>query len=158
MLDLLHGVPMHRLRPHPIHLNRAFRSDLAWWRLFAAEWNGVSFFTAHESPSAPAAGLGRLGFMGLWRILQQPLVPAALGQTIGRAADHGEGAASNCSRLHNMGPGMGPFVRTLSMRQPGGRCQSEVSYKSGQACTCFGRWHSWRPDIHSPYSHSTLVQ
>ena len=43
MLDLLHGVPMHPLCPHPIRLNRAFRSDLAWWRLFAAEWNGVSF-------------------------------------------------------------------------------------------------------------------
>ena len=43
MLDLLHGVPMHPLRPHPIRLNKAFRSDLAWWRLFAAEWNGISF-------------------------------------------------------------------------------------------------------------------
>ena len=43
MLDLLHAVPMHRLRPHPIRLNREFRSDLAWWRMFAAEWNGVSF-------------------------------------------------------------------------------------------------------------------
>ena len=43
MLDLLHGVPMHPLRPHPIRLNRAFRSDLAWWRLFASDWNGISF-------------------------------------------------------------------------------------------------------------------
>jgi hypothetical protein len=40
MLDLLHGVPS---RPHPIRLNKEFRSDLAWWRLFAAAWNGVSF-------------------------------------------------------------------------------------------------------------------
>ena len=36
---------MHPLCPHPIRLNRSFRSDLAWWRLFAAEWNGVSFLT-----------------------------------------------------------------------------------------------------------------
>ena len=43
MLDLLHGVPMHPLNPHPIRLNKAFRSDLAWWRMFAKEWNGVSF-------------------------------------------------------------------------------------------------------------------
>ena len=43
MLDLLHGVPNHPLNPHPIRLNREFRSDLAWWRLFASEWNGVSF-------------------------------------------------------------------------------------------------------------------
>lgn len=30
MLDLLLGVPMPRTRPHPIRLNRAFRSDLRW--------------------------------------------------------------------------------------------------------------------------------
>ena len=48
MLDLLHGVPMHRLRPHPIRLNRSFRSDLAWWQLFASEWNGVSFLLPPE--------------------------------------------------------------------------------------------------------------
>ena len=43
MLDLLHGVPMHPLKPHPIRLNREFRSDLAWWRTFTTSWNGVSF-------------------------------------------------------------------------------------------------------------------
>ena len=43
MLDLLHGVPMHPTRPHPIRLNRAFRSDLMWWRTFVTDWNGVSF-------------------------------------------------------------------------------------------------------------------
>ena len=50
MLDLLHGVPMHSLRPHPIRLNREFRSDLAWWQLFASEWNGVSFLSAAHPP------------------------------------------------------------------------------------------------------------
>ena len=45
MIDLLHSVPMHPLHPHPIRLNREFRSDLAWWRLFAPEWNGVSFLS-----------------------------------------------------------------------------------------------------------------
>ena len=34
---------MHRLHPHPIRLNREFRSDLVWWCLFVQEWNGVSF-------------------------------------------------------------------------------------------------------------------
>ena len=48
MLDLLHGVPMHRPRPHPIRLNRSFLSDLAWWQLFASEWNGVSFLPPPE--------------------------------------------------------------------------------------------------------------
>lgn len=45
IIDLLHGVPMHPLHPHPIRLNREFRSDLAWWQLFAVEWNGTSFLT-----------------------------------------------------------------------------------------------------------------
>ena len=55
MLDLLHTVPMHPLRPHPIRLNRAFRSDLAWWRLFVESWNGVSFLT--PPPQLPALQL-----------------------------------------------------------------------------------------------------
>ena len=40
---MLKGVHYHPLRPCPIRLNRSFRSDLTWWRLFLAEWNGVSF-------------------------------------------------------------------------------------------------------------------
>ena len=43
MLDFLHTVLMHPLKPHPIRLNRGFRSDLAWWRLFVSYWNEVSF-------------------------------------------------------------------------------------------------------------------
>ena len=45
MIDLLHagqGPPRDRV---PIRLNVAFRSDLAWWQAFIAEWNGVSFLT-----------------------------------------------------------------------------------------------------------------
>ena len=42
MLDLLYGMPMHPRQPHPIKLNKGFRSDLAWWRQFASEWNGIS--------------------------------------------------------------------------------------------------------------------
>ena len=34
---------MHPLRQHPICLNRGFRLDLAWWRLFIECWNGISF-------------------------------------------------------------------------------------------------------------------
>lgn len=53
MLDLLKGGQHHRLHPHPIRLNRSFRSDLMWWRLFVARWNGVSFLP-------PPADLPRL--------------------------------------------------------------------------------------------------
>ena len=55
MIDLLHAVPMHPLRPHPIYLNRDFRADIAWWKLFVSEWNVVSFLS---TPSQlPAKGL-----------------------------------------------------------------------------------------------------
>ena len=43
MLDLLQGVPRNPRRPHPIRFHRTFRSDLAWWRAFIEERNGVSF-------------------------------------------------------------------------------------------------------------------
>ena len=43
MIDLLKGIRHHPLRPHPIRLNRSFRSDLPWWRSFVVSWNGVSF-------------------------------------------------------------------------------------------------------------------
>ena len=60
-VDLLHGVPMHPLCQHPIWLNRAFRSDLAWWRLFAAEWNGVSFPPPPPPPpNSPPAPCSRV--------------------------------------------------------------------------------------------------
>ena len=49
MLDLLKGVRHHPSHPHPIRLNRAFRSDLMWWKLFIHKWNGVSFL---PNPSA----------------------------------------------------------------------------------------------------------
>ena len=38
MIDLL---SMSSQPHHCIRLNRHFRSDLAWWRLFTASWNGV---------------------------------------------------------------------------------------------------------------------
>ena len=43
MLNLLHGVPMHPSHPHPIRLNRSFRSDLMWWTMLVGDWNGISF-------------------------------------------------------------------------------------------------------------------
>ena len=43
MLDLLKGSPVRPRHPFQIRLNRAFRSDLIWWRMFAKSWNGVSF-------------------------------------------------------------------------------------------------------------------
>ena len=68
MIDLLHGVPMHPLRPHPIRLNRAFRSDLVWWRLFASEWNGIAFLspTPHLPAKVMASDASGLWGCGAW--------------------------------------------------------------------------------------------
>ena len=43
MLDLLHSVKGPPDSPVPIWLNAAFRADLAWWREFLHDWNGVAF-------------------------------------------------------------------------------------------------------------------
>ena len=43
MLDHLKGVRHHPVCHCPIKLNRSFRSNLTWWRLFSAKWNWVSF-------------------------------------------------------------------------------------------------------------------
>ena len=64
MLDLLHRVPMHPLKPHPVHLNRKFRSDLDWWRIFAAAWNSVLSSASPQSGNS-GDGLRRITVMGL---------------------------------------------------------------------------------------------
>ena len=38
---LARDVTWHCVRLHPIRLNRAFRSDLMWWRTFVEDWNGI---------------------------------------------------------------------------------------------------------------------
>lgn len=48
MIDLL-CVP--RRRHHHVRLNQQFRADLQWWKVFAAQWNGVAILP----PGAPPA-------------------------------------------------------------------------------------------------------
>ena len=75
-LGLARDVTWHCVRLHPIHLNRAFRSDLMWWHTFVGglEWNSPS----HPSPPA-ADGFRRIGVMGLWRLARLQLVSAPVG-------------------------------------------------------------------------------
>ena len=35
---------------HHLHLRHSAKADIAWWRIFAEDWNGVSFFT----PTSPS--------------------------------------------------------------------------------------------------------
>ena len=42
-IDLLHSVHHHPGSQTPIRLNTGSRSDLAWWRTFVDQWNGISF-------------------------------------------------------------------------------------------------------------------
>ena len=66
MIDLLHSVAMHPLIPHPIRLNREFRSDLAWWRLFIVQWNGVSFLPPPRWLPAQELATDASGSWGCW--------------------------------------------------------------------------------------------
>ena len=43
MINLLQEMESPAHRGHPIRLNKGFRSDLAWWDMFAERWNGSSF-------------------------------------------------------------------------------------------------------------------
>ena len=72
---------------HHIHLTPEFRLDLDWWRRFAADWNGTTFFLhPHWTPapdlelytdSAGAIGFGAYyqgrWFQGRWTTAQLPL-------------------------------------------------------------------------------------
>ena len=53
MLDLLRWSNAGSApRPHHhIRLNRAFRSDLQWWKTFVVGWNGVSVWKEQEKPT-----------------------------------------------------------------------------------------------------------
>ena len=62
-------------------LNKDFRSDLAWWHTFLADWNGVSFFQVANTPARPSltiqtdasGGWGCAGyFSGSWIQWQWP--------------------------------------------------------------------------------------
>lgn len=55
MLDLLSGSAgrgSHRRRGGFVRLNRAFQADLAWWRAFLQDWNGVGFMSSCAQPTA----------------------------------------------------------------------------------------------------------
>ena len=114
MIDLLHTVPMYPMKLHPIHLNREFHSDLAWWRLFASEWNGVSFLTPPaqlpvKELATDASGLwgcgvwhGNRWFQLAWNeaSLQLPITVKELLPIILACERWGIGWSGQCIRCH----------------------------------------------------------
>ena len=68
MIDLLHNTSGHPLKPHPIRLNREFRSDLAWWQMFVVGWNGTSFLppTRFLTPTDMASDASGSWGCGAW--------------------------------------------------------------------------------------------
>ena len=62
MIDLLHRT--HN-KYHPIRLNRDFRSDLQWWRHFAAGWNGTSYIATSSTSCFSSDASGNWG-CGAW--------------------------------------------------------------------------------------------
>ena len=66
MLDLLHAVPAHPRRPHPIRLNREFRSDR--WRTFVQSWNGISYLTLELPVMEMASDASGSWGCGAWHL------------------------------------------------------------------------------------------
>ena len=62
IIDLLHRNPNTY---HPIHLNCQFRSDLQWWKSFAAGWNSTSYITTNSSTNFASDASGSWG-CGAW--------------------------------------------------------------------------------------------
>ena len=55
---------------HRIRLNREFRADLAWWRTFAAVWNGVGLVPTEPTladPEFASDASGAWGCGAWWR-------------------------------------------------------------------------------------------
>ena len=80
----------HELHHH-IRLNRGFQSDLEWWGLFLAEWNGVSMMvaTGRNVPQAVMTsdasghwGCGAFSSAGDWFQCQRPQAWATVHITI----------------------------------------------------------------------------
>ena len=114
MLDLLHGVPTPPLRPHPIRLNREFRSDLSWWRLFAATWNGISYLPPPHHLSVTEMASDASGSWGCgawhghqWFQLQWDQRSSELTIMVRAASHH--------SRFSGVGPLMGATSSDLSL-------------------------------------------
>ena len=102
MIDLLKGTKhRHPCRPHPIRLNKAFRSDLAWWRAFVRRWNGISFLP--PPPTLPRLHMAS-DASGSWGVVWQTVVPAPVGPGLIPTVIHGKGAAPYRPCLRNLGP------------------------------------------------------
>lgn len=116
MLDLLHGVPMHPLKPHPIRLNREFRSDLAWWRIFIASWNGGVLSTPSPLPRNSGDGLGCIGVMGLWGGARIPLVSTPMGLQVRSSTDYSQGTPPNPPGMCHLGRKVARSLYHLPLR------------------------------------------
>ena len=141
MLDLLHTVPMHPLRPHPVRLNRGFRSDLAWWRIFIERCNGISFLAppAHLPTLQLVSDASGMWGCGVWhgsrwfqvqwdqraavlQIMVKELIPIVLAGAV-------------------WGATVAQSSRAMPLRQPGSGSNSVFTYLQGQplhalaACT-----------------------
>eukprot|EP00731_Ephydatia_muelleri_P018931 Em0011g971a len=101
MIDLLHR---NNNTYHPIRLNRQFRSDLQWWKSFAAGWNGTSYIASNASTHFASDASGSWGcgawhgtswFQWRWgRLARDLVVPVEMGSLgTGPRGSSGDGVA-----------------------------------------------------------------
>ena len=102
---------------HHIRLNAAFRSDMMWWKTFAAQWNGTSLIIPQGPPditiTSDASGTwgcgawwGQRWFQLQWEdsiqhkhIAAKELIPILIALFIWGPHLHGKRVLSNCDNL-----------------------------------------------------------
>ena len=99
---------------HHIKLNTSFRKDIAMWQIFLDHWNGSNFFLESKTTQSPGPTFlyRRIREPGVWRFLQQPMVPRPVAARVpfsyGATKHCLERTLPNLSCLHGLGP---PMVR-----------------------------------------------
>ena len=88
---------------HHIRLSVEIRSYLAWWKLFAASWNGKALIISLNSAQHHFT-LDALKSWGLWGLVQRQLVFPAMGPNTQLSAYHSKRDSTNYVGSLNMGP------------------------------------------------------
>ena len=80
---------------HHIRLNKDFRSDLAWWKMFVDTWNGVSLLQLTKKISPFCECFHRcLREFWLWSHLGHPVVTRPVANRLASGQYYGQGTCA----------------------------------------------------------------
>ena len=115
---------------HHIRLSADFRSDLQWWALFLEDWNG-GVHLQERCAAAPHRyiDIGRLRLMGLRSIYRRwPVVSDPMAKKMGWCLHHRPRTPPHYRGSCRVGPPVEGADGSLSLRQCGGRGNSEIRH------------------------------